>query len=646
MESFMANFHFLRPLWLLACVPALALFGLAWFIRVRSSRWHRAIDRSLLPHLLDTKQSRRQGWPLFVLLPAWLLTTISLAGPAWEKLPQPVRKIEDALVIIQDLSLSMYVRDLSPDRLTRARHKLEDILDLRKEGTTALVAYSGDAHVVTPLTDDSRTVKALLPALSPGIMPDYGSNAAEAVEIALQLFKDAGTGQGRILLLTDEVTPEDADRITRILKGEGVVLSVLGVGTGDGGPIPMNDGGFLKDNDGNIVIARLNSSALEDLAARNRGLYREITLDDTDIRYLLKNGPSAWQKDAYRRVEREFDQWKEMGSWLLLLIVPLALLAFRRGWLVVFVFAVLLTGQDSYAMNWTDLWLRKDQQGARALAENDPQQAAGLFSSPKWKAVAQYRAGNYDDAAQVLSQGTSADDFYNLGNALARTGKLEQAAAAYDQALARDPEMEDARINKELVEKLRRRQEQEQEQEQEKEKGKGKGKGKGKEKGKDKGKDSGEGKKQDGSQGAEQDQQSGDQNNTQGESSDQQDEQSPGQEKKNASERPAEQAGSRAEQNKEEGSQTEKQEKSKGSTEGEQVKKAQQPESSKNDGQPTGQQGSVPDNLPSDEEQQALEQWLRQIPDNPGGLLQRKFEYEYRRNRGQRPAGPAKNKIW
>ena len=180
-----AEFHFLRPWWLLAIIPAVLLVAALWRQYAQSSLWNRAIDPTLLPHLLDSKLSKQQSWPLAVLLLAWILAAISMAGPAWEKLPQPVQKKEDALVIIQDLSLSFYAQDLSPNRLTRAQHKLTDILEKRQEGTTALVVYSGDAHTVAPLTDDTRTIAAMVPALSPAIMPGYGSNLPDAVELRL-----------------------------------------------------------------------------------------------------------------------------------------------------------------------------------------------------------------------------------------------------------------------------------------------------------------------------------------------------------------------------------------------------------------------------------------------------------------------------
>ena len=633
------NFHFLRPLWLLGFIPALVLFGFTWYMRVQSSRWNKAIDRSLLPHLLDKKQGRRQGWPLLVLFLAWLLTSFSLAGPVWKKLPQPVQQKEDAVVIIQDLSLSLYAQDLLPNRLIRAQHKLKDILDARKEGTTALIVYSGDAHIVAPLTDDSKTIAAMVPALSPGIMPSYGSNVTEAVEIGLQLFKDAGVGQGKILLLTDEVTEDSANRIIRILRGKSVVLSVLGVGTRDGGPIPKNDGGFMKDNDDNIIIPRLNSPVLEDLAESNGGHYREITLDDTDIGYLLKDEPLLKPGNEFKKVDREFDQWEEMGPWLLLVILPLALLAFRRGWIVVVVFAVMLSGQKSHAMSWDDLWQRKDQQGAKALAEDDPQQAADLFTSPQWKGIAEYQAGNYVEAVEEFGQSESADNLYNRGNGLAKTGKLEEAVKAYEQTLQLDPDMEDARVNKELVEKLIRQQQEQQKQEENQDN--------------EQNQESNDGEQQKDSQGKgqadqssgqdqqnQQDQQSEDENK-QGNNSGRQEEQSGGQEKTEEAAHQDEQGSPESEQDKKQGQQPE------GSEDRE--KQAKQLDSQKNTEDTEGQEqdtaARLSDDTLSDEEQQALEQWLRQVPDNPGGLLRRKFEYEYRRNQGQRQADPNK-KIW
>ena len=630
MDLVLTNFHFVRPLWLFGCIPAVVLFIVLWFIRVRSSGWSKAIESSLLSHLLDSTQEKRQGWPLFMLLLAWLLTCLSLAGPVWEKLPQPVQKKENALVIIQDLSLSFYAQDLSPNRLVRAQHKLSDLLKERKEGTTALVVYSGDAHIVSPLTDDSRTIAAMVPSLSPGIMPSYGSNVVDAVKLALGLLKDAGVSQGKMLLLTDEVTGEDAREVTKLLRGKNIVFLVLGIGTSGGGPIPKNDGGFLKDDEGNIIVPRLNREILRDLAEKNGGRYRDVQLNDQDIEYLLAAEALLPNEDEYRQMDREFDQWKEMGPWLLLLILPIALLAFRRGWLLVFVIMILLESSESHAMSWQDLWQRKDQQAAKALQSNDPGKAAELFQTPSWKGVAEYNAGNFAEAADSFAQNQNADNFYNSGNALTKENKLDEALKAYEQALQLNPEMEDAQFNKELVEQLIQQQQQQQQ-------------------GEGEDNESGDQEKQEDQQGEGEDQQSGQdgQSEKQGEQGKQGQQQTGEENEQDSSVK------DKGDMNKDDGQeQDESAQEQQGemSEEGEQSKdekemsgrESQEDSSEKQETEATMQ--SVEDEM-TDEEKQSLEQWLRQVPDNPGGLLRRKFEYESQLNR-ERQTPRQNKKIW
>ena len=624
MDFIPANFHFLRPLWLLAVIPAILLFLAIRHSRANSSRWDKAIDSSLLPYLLDDEQGSRQRWPLIILLFAWFLASLSLAGPVWEKLPQAVQKKEDALVIIQDLSLSFFAKDLSPNRLTRTRHKLLDLLQSRKEGTTALIVYSGDAHVVAPLTDDTNTIAAMVPDLSPSIMPSYGSNLQDAVALALRLFKDGSVSSGKILLLTDEVANEDVSKVARLLRGDNILLSVLGVGTEDGAPIPKSDGGFLKDEQDNIIVPRLHRAVLQDLARKTGGRYSDLKLDDSDFNYLLAATSLLEPEDQYRQIDREFDQWQEQGHWLVLLLLPFALLAFRRGWIIGLIMIVFLASSEAQAMTWQDFWLRKDQQAANALAENDPQQAAELFKSSQWQGVAEYRAGNFEGAAVAFDELESDDDNYNLGNALARQGQFDEALKAYDKALQFTPEMEDARFNKELVEKLIQQQEQQKEQ--------------------------GEGQEQEpndqqqnqeeGEQG--QEQQSGDQD-SQSQSQDQQDQdQNEEQGERQDETAPADQQKSDdPSEDRQKGQQDKKDEQSQ---DPEDRSVGQPREEGGEDQTPAADKSQMLEDKISAEEQQALEQWLRKIPDNPGGLLKRKFEYQYRQNPDR---NPQKNKkIW
>ena len=162
-----ADFHFQRPLWLLAIPLGWIAVYLLTRVANQASQWQRHISSALLPYLLDRGQtlSTNRPWPALIL--ALTIAGLAMAGPSWEKLPQPVHKSERGLVILLDMSPSMMAQDLKPSRLVRARLALIDLLSERREGTTALIAFAGEAHVVTPLTDDTDTIISLLPALSP-----------------------------------------------------------------------------------------------------------------------------------------------------------------------------------------------------------------------------------------------------------------------------------------------------------------------------------------------------------------------------------------------------------------------------------------------------------------------------------------------
>jgi len=369
MMAFLSDLHLLRPHWLWLLVP-LAL--LVWWLARRRENvgsWQGVIAPELLPYLIDGASARRRrGW-LPVLALGWIVAVLAVAGPSWQKLPQPVLQKQDALVLVLDLSYSMWAEDMRPSRIDRARRKLLDLLEMREEGQTALIAFAGDAHVVTPLTDDHPTISNLLPALDPGMMPLPGSEPAAAIEAATQLLLSAGVPRGRILLVTDGLTDGDTDAIRAVLADSGARMSILGVGTAEGAPIPLPGGGFLKDADGAIVMPRLPVSPLRGLAASTGGVYRGITVDPSDLDDLLATNDDSRDADA-REIDRKADTWADMAHWFVLPLLPLLLLAFRRSAVYgLFPLMLLLPSEPTRADLWSDLWLTKDQQAARALAD-------------------------------------------------------------------------------------------------------------------------------------------------------------------------------------------------------------------------------------------------------------------------------------
>ena len=222
------EFQFLRPLCLFAFLPLAALVHF-WIKQTRGrSKWLSAINSELLSVLIEDNGNTSGTWLKAVILFALTISIIGLAGPTWEKLPQNVEQKNDALVIVLDLSLSMLAEDIQPSRMVKAKQKVIDILRLRNEGLTGLIAYAGDAHSVVPLTDDNATIENLLVALNPTMMPVFGSNPEHAMSLAVELFSNAGMQEGRVLILSDGI--EDIGKVSKY-RNSAFPISVIGVGT-------------------------------------------------------------------------------------------------------------------------------------------------------------------------------------------------------------------------------------------------------------------------------------------------------------------------------------------------------------------------------------------------------------------------------
>lgn len=559
--------HFIRPLWL-ALIPLAVILPLLWRrLRRPSGDWNKICDDHLLRWLsvgdASAKPSRYGPWLAGLM---WLIAALALAGPSWQKLPDNSFSSRDARVLVLDLSLSMLAEDLIPNRLTQAHFRLTDMLDEAMEGQTGLVSYAGGAYVVSPLTSDTNTIKNMLPALRPDVIPVSGSRPDRALEMAAELLKRSGMARGEILLIADSGSKAAAN-VARELAKQGIYTSVLAVGTVQGAPIPSGDG-FISDSKGNIVVARLERDALQAIASAGGGRYSELTAGSA--------ASSAWAvvegNEFARKDDALGERWKDSGPWLALVLLPWLAFSFRRGLLFVLPLLVLpglMVSNDARAGLWEDLWASKDQQAQAALQQQRPADAAVLAKDPAIAGEAFYRSGDFPGAGQSWSQLDEADSHYNRGNAMAQAGEFESALAAYDAALALEPDMEDAMFNRELVEQMKQEQEQQQ-QEQEDQEG---------ESSEDQSGDESEQSEQ-GEEESSEDQQDGEQNE---EESDEQ----------------------------QEGEQSEPSE-------------------------------SEMEQNWSEEDAQAMEQWLRRIPDDPGGLLRRKF-----RNQHQRRGAPAdESETW
>jgi len=576
----LADFHFLRPDWLWALPLVLLATVLLARRRLGPGSWQNVVAPSLIPYVLSSSPNKKAEYRWWLLGLGGVLAVLALAGPAWQRMDQPVFRSDQALVIALDLSRSMDAQDIAPSRLLRARLKILDILERRASGQTALVVYSANAFTVTPLTTDTDTIAALTNSLSTDIMPSQGSYPIAAINKGRQLLEQAGAAYGEILLITDGGTSPAADRAARDLLEAGYTLSVLAVGTVSGAPIPRLNGGFVKGQSGQIAVPKLEKQSLRSLAEAGGGRFSILSTDDRDLDLLLSG------EVGRRQASNEMlatDRWHEEGPWILLLLLPLAALAFRRGWIAVAVLLILPVDEQAHAGTWDDLWQTKDQQGRRMLEEGAAEDAIGLFENEDWRAVAQYRSQDYTESAAAFAASGDSRSLYNLGNAMARQGEFETAIDAYEQVLEMNADDADAEYNRDLLKQIMEQQQQQEGDEQQSSDEQGEGEQS----------DSDSQSQQDAeSSQADGDPQDGEQSQREGEMN---------QEDLEAMQEELRRAAEEAQKNQDELPQPQL--------------TAAELEAMRRD----------------QEQQQAMEQWLRRIPNDPGSLLRNKFRYQYQK---------------
>lgn len=652
MTLFLDNFHFMRPWWLLAIPAVLLIF---WRLRQHAgdSDWPAFISPHLLQYLVTqtgpAKQTQRSTLHILWLVLGVLLV-LALAGPAWKRLPQPVEEKVNAMVIVLDLSLSMTSTDITPSRIARARFKIQDILSQRKEGLTGLVVYAGDAHTVVPLTEDTANIAALLPSLTPWLMPVKGSRPDLAIEQAVEILK-GGTGGfatsgGHILLITDAVKPDEIAGVNSHLNNTPHRVSLLTVGTKEGAPISLPNGQYLKDEQGHLVLPKLDFSAINAFANGINASVTQMSNTDADVRTILSasQGLAQTQETALDATQ---DVWQDEAFWLVWLLIPFGAFMFRRGYIVSLCLCALMlsaiTPQNSYAFNWADLWKSKDQRAQKAFDDGKFDDANQQFEDPAWRRAAAYRAENYQEAASDALNTNTADDHYNRANALALSGDLEAAIEAYDTALATDPNLESAQHNRDIVEELLKQQQESQDQQS-------------------------SDQSQDSEQSQDQSEKDSDQNGQGQNSQDQQNGQSDEQQSADNQDQSQQAQQQESQQNSQQGSQNNpqnnKEQKNQDASQAqseaeeelealEQRQQMAQGEEDKNQDQHNGEpqqaqaltQAEEAQMRATEEQQQALER----VIDDPGGLLRRKFILESRRRQreqqGQRQ--PTNNgQIW
>lgn len=426
-----AGLHFLRPLWLLGLL-AVPVFVWAWRRRRRrAGAWRDAVDPHLLPHLLEGGGSRAFGAGHWLAMCAIALASLAMAGPTWRQVDQPLWQTRAPLVIALDLSSAATASDLPPSRLAQARAKIAQLLRERRGGQVALVAYAEDAYTVAPLTDDVANIALFLDALDPDVMPEDGSRAGRAIDWSRRLLRQGGFDHGDILLLAADAD-RDARAAARAASADGFRVSLLGLGTAAGAA--------YRKPDGSLARSALDASALQAVAGAGDGRYAALQSGNADLEALGVLDPAS--AGARASQGERGATWQDDGFWLLPPLLLLAALGFRRGGaFALLALCLWLPLPPAHAQDG-GLWRRADQRAHQRMQQGERA----------------YRKGDFKEAGEAFAAaGGGADADYNLGNALAKEGRYEEAIAAYDRALRRRPDMPDAVANRKAVEAAMRR---------------------------------------------------------------------------------------------------------------------------------------------------------------------------------------------
>ena len=423
---------FLRP-WFLLLILVPFLFKLFKEQLGAESPWKKVIDEKLLPYLLIKGSNATTKQRRFFKTLLWILLSIAMAGPSWDKVDVPAHTYQPGTVIVLELGPTM-----TGVNLQRAQQKIYDILGLLKGEQVGLVLYDRYGYTAGPLTFETDIIRNMVPYLNASVLPESKSDPIVGFEQAHKLFQNANIEEGRILFLTTGVFLDDD--LASVIQNSPHKVGILGIGPAEPHPIPKASGGFITNPDGQPLMVYFDQQKL-----RKLGAFEIITPDDTDVQNLIdETAPKT--SETERLTNQNLTIWRDRGGVLVAFLLPFFALLFRKSIVLLLLICLIKPAEAS-------LWLRPDQEEYR-------QQMNG---------VSFYRRNEYVRAEKIFKKGTDVEALYNKGNALAFQQKIPEAIAAYKEALKLDPKHEDAKYNKEYLEKELKKQKQKAEKEKEEE---------------------------------------------------------------------------------------------------------------------------------------------------------------------------------
>ena len=417
--EFITNFHFLR-LWVLLFLVIPFMFYFYIFKNNENvSSWEKVCDKNLLDYLLIKKKNSKRKLGVALLYFGLICSIFSAAGPTWKKTDLPALDNNVPVMIVLNMSSDMMKTDVKPDRLSKAKLKIGQLLKELGSVQSALIVYTNEPFLVSPLSSDSQLIINLSDALNTDIMPVNGDRLDRAIKMADEKIKSAGYENGDIVVFTAQ-SPMSFSLAVDAAKSAVKNFNKVHI----------------------VNVSSEKNDKLKQIANDGNGIYLQ---DGENIKVLIDDIQK--QKENYQKSKNNTADWLDFG-WYMLIIPALCCLGFfRKGVLMVLLF--LSISFNAYAGFWSGV----NFSDMRSFKNKDYEKAALMFKNQKWKGAAHYKAGNYADAVKLFEGKTDVESMYNYGNALAKSGKIDEAIKVYENILQQDKSHEDAKYNWEYLKK-------------------------------------------------------------------------------------------------------------------------------------------------------------------------------------------------